>query len=380
MLKFRSTKREKFEGDFSPTSGAMVAYMTGIYVLLLSICHLKAARIVDSSELEIQRGSLTQKNGVSEEYISRNPHRFERMSNKIPPARNCKDAISCNGELNEAVNIQKPFLGSPNNDEENKADDSSGRLKLEENCPIGLWCVRKQKRGYENSATLDHCPPGLWCKRNGLGIIKDLLTKRVNKKQDDKRCPSGFQCTFKRKEGHENFESLNQCPPGLWCKRDAVKSQDDPKETSIDKIFCPTGFKCSSKREAGFENYVTIRQCPPGLWCKKNMIATKHDITATVNDIVEDCPKGLKCSGKRLAGYKNSETLDQCPPGLWCKRSVPAVDSIFTQQSDHHCSSGPWCALKQDVANTARDVLDQCPPGLWCKRYIAKNQHISSEH
>ena len=361
----------------------MVAYTTGIYVLVLSICHLKAARMVDSSEHEIQRGSLTQKNGIFEaEYISRNAHRFQRMSNKIAPARNCKDRISCNGELNEAVNIRKPFLGSMNNDGENKAknDDTSRRLKLEENCPIGLWCVKNQKRHYENSATLDQCPPGLWCKRNGIGIIEDLRTKRVNKKRDDKRCPRGFQCSFKREEGFENFESLNQCPPGLWCKRDVAKSQDDPKATNVDKTPCPLRFMCSSKREAGFENSITLQKCPPGLWCKKNTIATKHDITET-NDVVKDCPDGFKCSVKRLVDYENSETLDQCPPGLWCKRSVPTVDGTFTEQNDirrkkdYDCSSGPWCALKQNIANTARGMLDQCPPGLWCKRYMAKNQH-----
>lgn len=271
--------------------------------------------------------------------------------------------------------------------EKSKAENDGTSNKLTdikvENCPIGLWCATKRELGYESSATLEQCPPGLWCKRNRIRFNKDPITKRVDKKNDEEGCPSGFRCSFKREEGYENFESLSQCPPGLWCKRDEIKSEDDPNETHTDKELCPVGHECSTKREEGFENLETLNQCPPGLWCKRDTSVAKKDITE-LNAIKEYCPRGLTCSSKRLVDYENSETFHQCPPGLWCKRSLPTDDSTFKEQENSrrregYCLAGSWCALKRDVVNAARNMLDQCPPGLWCKRHVEKIQGPSTE-
>lgn len=268
----------------------------------------------DQARSKLMRSSGSAQRDTNPKRTKQEPSSFDGI---LSAAKQCPYGLWCSENDNSKKNEDdgKNVKGSLETEESKaKNDDASTKLKDlkqnqgEENCPIGLWCSAKRAIGFESSATLEQCPPGLWCKRNGIKIIKDPLTKPINKKHDDEWCPTGFRCSFKREEGYENFESLHQCPPGLWCKRDEIKSEDE----------------------------------------------------------------------------LNSETFNQCPPGLWCKRSVARDGSTFKEQSttlrkEDYCSTGPWCAVKRNVANTARGALEQCPPGLWCKRYTAKIKDASTE-
>ena len=344
-----------------------------------------------------QHGAITnrRKLRVGSYQNDANSWRTEKETTSLRAARECPFGLWCleNEIINENEKAGMNIKGKLENDNshgklicghgfdcEESSDDTSAKLedvkqnKDEGNCPIGLWCSTKRELGYESSSTLKKCPPGLWCKRNDIKFSKDTRTKRVNTNYGKEGCPSGFQCSLRREEGYENFENMNQCPPGLWCKRSEIKREDHIKESKIDKEFFPAGLKRFSKREVGYENSVTLRRCPPGLWCKKDMIAivTKHDKTEQVH-----CPNGYKCSSKRLVDYENSEILDECPPGLWCKRGVLHGGRIFKEnirKKEDYCSTGPWCDLKRHVANPTRHVLDECPPGLWCKRNAGKLQ------
>ena len=104
------------------------------------------------------------------------------------------------------------------------------------------------------------------------------------------------------------------------------------------------------------------------------------DENMELKEVAGSCPNDLQCSTKRQEGYENTETLEQCPPGLWCKRSAPRDGprdmDVFMEQikaKRQGCPTGLWCALKREVEANVR-VSDVCPPGLWCKRNEANNE------
>lgn len=232
-----------------------------------------------------------------------------------------------------------------------KNNDFSGKLKeISHYCPIGLWCINEVRRGYENSHSLKQCPPGLWCKRNSImWTVKDLFGNQAKRRPVERPCQSDNQCSMNSETVDAILDAPGKCPPGLWCKRNRIL-------TTTDKTLCPKGYQCSSTREVGFETAPTIQNCPPGLWCKRDAALAKERV---INPDVTRCKKdGLKCSDQPLNEDSRGLLKDQ---------------SINRKENDHSCSSGTWCSLKRDVAGTVHKMpLNNCPPGLWCKRNRAK--------
>ena len=299
------------------------------------------------------------------------------VDNILRITKRCTSELRCserNGEKEEG-NGPKAMKNSRYDE---SFDKSSNKLlqdnKLDQNCPVGLWCSSKREPGLENSESFKNCPPGLWCKRNEVQIGENSFSKRASKREDY-QCPTGLWCSTKREKGYENFETQNDCPPGLWCKRDETTPQETDIATFKD-YHCPNGLWCTSKKEVGYQNAETLPHCPPGLWCKKNTISDNTE----VRNIGVNCPTGFQCSFKRYMGYENSETLRKCPPGLWCRRSVQRDSESSIEQmisKRQNIPTGLRSALKRDVGNIA--LSDGCPPGLWCKRNGAKIQEAIDE-
>lgn len=370
----------------------MASNITGICLLILTICQLSEARMVHRRPaLDMRRNFQKWLNDISKDEMS-----ISKFEGLMKPGSDEKHASLAK----EREQIEKCVRGSQCGEEGNgyehekfrvkEQSENGGKNRIENDeapkkfnakkpyCPIGLWCINEQKRGYENSDTLDRCPPGLWCKRNRIKwAAKDLFTKQPKKRERERLCQSGHQCSVQRDEDDAMADALKRCPPGLWCKR-------NQEVTNVDKTSCPIGFKCSSKREAGFESYTSLQNCPPGLWCKRDEFLAKEG-TAKAKGTTEECPDGLKCSDQRLMSPENLEILGECPPGFVCQGSFSSGDGLIKEQSNNpeednlHCSSGTWCAVKRDVSNIVHNNLERCPPGLWCKRNTEKIHRVASK-
>lgn len=419
----------------------MVGFITGICVLMLSICQLKEAKMPDSVEFDVQKDSLMQMTGSSEADTSRNHHHVKRIAEQPAAPRNCDNGISCNGEFITTPNIRKPCAGSfpcknevrtkifkeilqrtrrkvspvkqisdalvlttqcpPENPRCEQTESLSTNAKVFYQCPTGLRCAtekntrlkRPKRKTLRLGGTLrasKTCTFGLKCLENdkvGMSTKGSMGNDEKTKAKNDDTsetvrldCPIGLWCVMQQKRDYENSATLEQCPPGLWCKRNGIQTIQDILTKKKAAKRCPDGLRCSSKREEGYENFESLDQCPPGLWCKRDEVKRKDNSVETTTD-QPSCPTGFKCSSKREEGFEKSPTLRKCPPGLWCKRDTSLVRDDITESHGirKYCKNGVECFNKRLVDGNKSVSFDQCPPGLWCKRSSPEDHSILKE-
>ncbi|XP_068761445.1 uncharacterized protein [Montipora capricornis] len=329
----------------------MASNITGICLLILTICQLSEARMVhrrpaldmrrnfqkwlndiSKDEMSISKFEALMKPGSDEKHASLDKEReqIEKCVRGSPCGENG------NGYEHEKFRVKEQSENGDKNRIEN--DDAPKKFNAKKPyCPIGLWCINEQKRGYENSDTLDRCPPGLWCKRNRINGLPKIYSPSNPKKE--------------REKGSAKVVISVQCRE----KRTTPRNQE---VTNVDKTSCPIGLKCSSKREAGFESYTSLQNCPPGLWCKRDEFFAKEG-TAKAKGTTEECPDGLKCSDQRLMSPENLEILGECPPGFVCQGSFSSGDGLIKEQSNNpeednlHCSSG----IHQEFPNSRGSLV-----------------------
>ena len=290
----------------------------------------------------------------------------DHSSNKLSPGA---DTLASSGNTNHyhsgdicqtgtqtywcKIKAELGYQNSLTNDGMSTNLQDNSMNQLQKHCPIDLLCSFKRENGYENSESFKQCPPGLWCKRDRIANEANVDTT-MDPDDLKQRCPTGLWCSRKSKLGYENFKRMEQCPPGLWCKRNGMQNEDEtfnfkenePNEP-MESSECAPGLACSPKRQLGYENSETIDNCPPGLWCKRNGVESYGDSSdfkeKKTNELRGgDCPNGLLCSPKRDLGHENSETMNNCPPGLWCKRNgIESEDGSIN--------------FKRNVANETRE-------------------------
>ena len=309
--------------------GDMVGFITGICVLMLSICQLKEANMADSAEFDVQRDSLMQMIGFSEEGTSRNHHHVKRIAKQPGAPRNCEDGMSCNGEFIATPNIRKPCAESfpCKNEVRTKifkeilhrtrrkvspVKQMSGALVLTSQCqPENPGCEQTESLS-TNTKVFYQCPTGLRCTREKNTRLKKTKRKTLRLSgtlRASKKCTLGLKCLENDKVGMNTKGSLDN------DEKTKAKNDDTSKTVRLD---CPIGLWCVMQQKRDYENSATLEHCPPGRSCKRNGIKTFQDVlTKRTKKAAKRCLDGFRCSSKREEGYEN---FDQCPPGLWCKR------------------------------------------------------------
>nr|DBA16528.1 TPA: hypothetical protein GDO54_003912 [Pyxicephalus adspersus] len=263
---------------------------------------------------------------------------------------------------------------------------SAGHYQDKRECPLGYYCKQGTKYGHQNPCPAgtfsdnsglisvegcSPCPGGWYCARPGLSTPSGkcipghycTLNARVPNPIDGESgalCPAGHFCpagsqhpapcpagSFQPLTGMSSPDSCLACPPGKFCKGEALSSisgfyQDLEGESSC-KI-CPTGFYCNTTELGGS---VTPQPCPAGHFCP----------TGSDSEGIQKCPRGTYSPDKQLRAEAECKP---CPVGFYC-----GEEGLLEPSGS--CLPGYWCMVRAEISNPNDGVTGaMCPAGKFC--------------
>ncbi|XP_072282810.1 uncharacterized protein [Pyxicephalus adspersus] len=310
-------------------------------------------------------------------------------------------------------------------------DNLSANMSMPKECPLGYYCKQGTKYGHQNPCPAgtfsdnsglisvegcSPCPGGWYCARPGLSTPSGkcipghycTLNARVPNPIDGESgalCPAGHFCpagsqhpapcpagSFQPLTGMSSPDSCLACPPGKFCKGEALSSisgncsagfycvmgasVESPSDGSTGALcpkghyclsgatvplpcrkgfyqdlegessckICPTGFYCNTTELGGS---VTPQPCPAGHFCP----------TGSDSEGIQKCPRGTYSPDKQLRAEAECKP---CPVGFYC-----GEEGLLEPSGS--CLPGYWCMVRAEISNPNDGVTGaMCPAGKFC--------------